>query len=57
MFFNAASLILKYRNLIAIFNCFYSRKNLPKRMDGRYIIDLDEYKSIEQLLESFVCEW
>ena len=29
------------------FNGFYSRKNLPKIKDGRYLINLDEFKSIE----------
>ena len=29
------------------FNGIYSRKNLPKVKDAEYVINLDEYKSIE----------
>ena len=28
------------------FNGVYSRNNLPKKQDGAYVINLDEYKSI-----------
>ena len=28
------------------FNGVYSRNNLPKRKDGTYVINLDEYKPI-----------
>ena len=29
------------------FNCVYSRNDIPKIKDGAYVINLDEYKSIE----------
>ena len=29
------------------FNCAYSRNNLPKIKNGEYVINLDEYESIE----------
>ena len=34
-----------YQNLPA-FNDVYSRNNLPKRKDGAYLTNLEEYKSI-----------
>ena len=38
------------------FNGVYSRNNLPKIKDGAYVINLDEYESINMnLLDSFIC--
>ena len=34
-------------------NGIYSRNNLPKTKDGVYVINLDEYKSIESHLTAF----
>ena len=31
------------------FNSFYSRNDLPEIKDGEFVINLDEYKSIETL--------
>ena len=39
------------------FNGVYSRNNLPKLKDGAYVINLDEFKSVRNSLDSFVCEW
>ena len=39
--------IQKYYQKEPKFNDFYSRNNLPKLKDGTYVINLDEYKSIE----------
>ena len=41
--------IHKYYQTKPRFNCVYSRCNLPKIKDGAYVINLDEYKSIETL--------
>ena len=37
----------KYYQNKAKFNCVYGTKNLPKIKDGVYVINLDEFKSIE----------
>ena len=37
------------------FNGVYSRNNLPKIKDGVYVINLEEFKSIETL-DSIICE-
>ena len=37
----------KYHQNEPKFNGIYSRKNLPKVKDAEYVINLDEYKSIE----------
>ena len=39
--------IQKYYQNEPKFNGVYSRNNLPKIKDGAYIINLDEFKSIE----------
>ena len=39
--------IQKYRQNEPKFNSVYSRNNLPKIKDGAYVINLDEYESIE----------
>ena len=39
--------IQKYYQSKPKFNGVYSRGNLPKMKDGNYIINLDEYESIE----------
>ena len=39
--------IRKYYQNEPKFNDVYSRSNLPKIKDGAYVINLDEYKSIE----------
>ena len=39
--------ILKYRNIIKIFNGVFSRNNLPKEIKyGLYIINLDEHEDV-----------
>ena len=38
-------------------NDAYSRNNLSKTKDGAYIINLDEYESIRNSLDSFLCEF
>ena len=38
--------IQKYYQNEPIFNCVFSRDNLPKIKDGTYIINLDEYSDI-----------
>ena len=46
----------KYYQNEPIFNGGYSRNNLPKLKDRTYVINLDEYKSIDRnSLESFIC--
>ena len=38
-----------------VFNGVYSRNNLPKIKDGAYVMDLDEFKSIEtHLIDLYV---
>ena len=39
--------IQKYHQNESTFSCLYSRNNLSKLNDGAYIINLDEFKSIE----------
>ena len=39
--------IQKYYKKEPKFNGVYSRNNLPEIKDGAYVINLDEYKSIE----------
>ena len=39
--------IQKYYQSEPQFNGDYSRTNLPKIKDGAYVINLDEYKSVE----------
>ena len=39
--------IQKYYQNESKFNGVYSRNNLPKKKDGAYAINLDEFKSIE----------
>ena len=39
--------IQRYYQNEAKFNGVYSRNNLPKTKDGAYVINLDEFKSIE----------
>ena len=39
--------IQKYYQSEPKFNGVYSRTNLPKIKDGAYVINLDEYKSVE----------
>ena len=40
--------ILKYKSIVwPKFNGVYSRNNLPKIKDGEYVMNLDEYKSVE----------
>ena len=39
--------IQKYYQNEPKFNSVYSKNNLPKIRDGAYLINLDEYKSIE----------
>ena len=41
--------IQKYYQNKLRFNVVYSRNNLPKRKDGTYVVNLDEYKSIGTL--------
>ena len=45
-----------YQNELKL-NGIYSRNNLPKIEDGAYLINLDEFKSFRNSLDSFVCEW
>ena len=48
--------IQKYYENEPKFNGVYSRNNLPKIKDGAYVINLDEYESINRnLLDSFIC--
>ena len=49
--------VQKYYQNEPKFNGIYSRKNLPKIKDGAYVINLDEYKSNRNSLDSFLCEW
>ena len=39
--------IQKYHETETKFNGVYSRNNLPKTNDGTYVMNVDEYKSIE----------
>ena len=39
--------IQKYYQSESKFNCVYSRNNLPKIKNGAYVINLDEFRSIE----------
>ena len=45
-----------YQNELKL-NDIYSRNHLPKIEDGAYLINLDEFKSFRNSLDSFVCEW
>ena len=47
--------IQKYYQNESKFNGVYSRNNLPKIKDGVYVINLEEFKSIETL-DSIICE-
>ena len=50
--------IQKYYQNESKFNGVYSRNNLPKIKDGRYVINLDEYKSIgTHWIASFVNDY
>ena len=39
--------IRKYYQNEPKFDCVYSRNNLPKMKDGAYVINLDDFKSID----------
>ena len=39
--------IQKYHETEPKFNGVYSRNNLPKTNDGTYVMNVDEYKSLE----------
>ena len=49
--------IQKYCKNELKFNGFYSRNNLPKITNGTYVLNIDEYKSKRNSLDSFVGEW
>ena len=49
--------IQKYYKNELKFNGFYSRNNLPKIMNGTYVLNIHEYKSKRNSLDSFVGEW